>query len=244
MKQYFDRWVSIGGSCMSKYQINRYIARRFFDLEENSASKAHYVIAAHPKKDLHAINGGNLFFDWVYVGDYMKVCDMLESGFHYELSEDHLERRVSDDAATKAMICHRSGIHWMHLFSEQNDLQDWREQIPGLQPKLDHTRSQFLALNDYSTLYVLAAYPGFENSGLPEKLYDAIAGLRSGSEHAFRLLVCTPDALPRDQGGISVRPFAIGGGAPWFGDAESWDIAFDDFALTAERNLVDVKTDL
>lgn len=238
MTEAFDRWVSIGNNCMAKYQINRYISRKFFGLDENSALKAHQMTQGPFRNRLRDINGGNLLFDWVYIEDYNKVCNLLESGLNYNLPEESMERFAPDEDGPRAVRCNASGIHWVHLFSDRNSLADWTEQLPDLRPKIDHMRKEFLKLRDYSTLYVLASnHEGFENTEFPEKIHHALATLRHGSDRKFKLLICTPGATPRNQGDIIVRPFLPGGGAPWFGDAESWDRAFSDFALSMESRL-------
>lgn len=237
MTEYFDRWVSIGSNCMSKYQINRYICRKFFNLQENSAAKSHEMVQGEFKERLRNINGGSLLFDWAYISDYNKLCNLLESGLNYDLIEENMYRSVIDENGPKAIVCKTSGIHWLHLFPYENNLTDWVEQLPSLRPKVEHMRKQFLNLRDHSTLYVLASdQSGFENTDFPQKIHHALATLRCGSNKKFKLLVCTPGASPRDQDGIAIRPFLPGGGAPWFGDSESWDSAFSDFSLTAENS--------
>lgn len=132
MTEHFDRWVSIGSDCMSKCQINRYICRKFFSLQENSAAKGHEMAQGEFKEKLRNINGGSLLFDWTYIGDYNKLCNLVESGLNYDLIEENMYRSVVDENGPKSIVCKTSGIHWLHLFSYENNLTDWVEQLPSL----------------------------------------------------------------------------------------------------------------
>ncbi|WP_273036308.1 hypothetical protein [Massilia timonae] len=237
----FERWVSIGNFCLTKYQINRYIARNFFGLIENSTLAATDVISTLPKEELHNVNGGNLFFDWTVVEDYNKVISMLKSGFDYELSEGNLSEKVSPDGAIESIRCAQSGVQWVHLFSRENKLLDWKDQIPGLKNKVEHLRSEFVELKKFKTLYIVTLTSEMISKGIPQALDSALSELRGGATHDFKLLVCVSEEVDaRDSGRVLYRSYRHEPDHvqyPWLGNASSWDNAFEGLLLRPTMSL-------
>jgi len=236
MTEIFDRWASIGCFCLPKYQINRHVARTYFGLQTNSTLLADKFIKETPRDQVRAVNGGNLFFDWTVVNDYGKVITMLSGGLDYDLSEAQLSENLAQDGSIKSIRCLRAGVTWDHLFSRAKGLTDWRDQIESLKPKVARFADQFRALKNFSTLYIVAVGIGFMGSNVPDLLANALSELRGPSAKPFRLLVCIQGTVEStDLADISIRPFdgtPDFPAYPWLGNAASWDIVFQDFALS------------
>ena len=239
----FERWVSLGNYCLTKYQINRHVARRFLGLQENSTLEAVNMISRTSKETVHALNGGNLFFDWVVVENYAKVASLLKDGFSYDLAKAELSENRPDGKNLESIRCLSSGVLWVHLFDVSPSSGDWREQIQALKPKVDHMRDEFLHLRHFSTLYIVFVSPDLGVSAMPDDLEAALAELRRGSEKEFRLLICMDGGqeIP-DRGRIAFR---VHEGTPdnpqypWLGSAEAWDRVFRGFELRGQLKRVE-----
>lgn len=231
----FERWVSLGNYCLTKYQINRYIARNHLELPTNSTLEAIDLIKNTPREKLHVINGGNLFFDWVVVEDYNKIIGLLESGFDYKLSEENLSEIFSPAGVIESIRCSRSGVRWVHLFSNEKNLLDWRDQIPDLNGKISHLRSEFLGLRNFKSLYIVTMNADMVSRGVPLALENALLKLRQGSGREFKLLVCIPEDIEiPSHGRILYRTYSKTPNYeqyPWLGNAASWDEAFRGLSL-------------
>lgn len=241
----FERWVSLGNFCLTKYQINRYIARNYFDLKTNSTLEADKLIKILPRDEVHAVNGGNLFFDWVVTYNYQKVVDLLRSGFDYSLQCETLEEQVGDGGKIENIICTKAGVKWVHLFSRENGLRDWREQVPQLRPKVAHLVSGFKELSHHTTLYIMSVSLKFVNGKLLDDIVAAIEALRGEGARDFRVLCCILDnEPPEDRGKIFFRRYDNTLDFPKYphlGNAASWEAAFADFKLTPRGKTVDGK---
>jgi hypothetical protein len=232
----FDRWVSLGSFCLPKYQINRYIARHYFGLEQNSTNLAANLIKSLPREKVVSVNGGNTFFDWTVVRDYDAATKLIAAGMEYSLSEDDLYEHIGKDGNIESIGCRQAGILWHHLFSRENGLRDWRDQIPSLRPKVDRFINNFQNLSKHSTLYVIAASIRMFQTGATQKLYEALEKGRA-TNTPFSVLLCVPEPITVEgTENIFVRHFddtpdisAYG----WLGNAESWDLVFSDFRLSA-----------
>jgi hypothetical protein len=242
---YFDRIASFGNFCLTKYQINRHICRKYFDMQPNSTALAARMIARAPKSVLENINGGNALFDWTVIQNYDKVASLLESGLRYELDIRNLKERRKDDGSLDGVIDELNGILWVHLFSNDPSSPHWRDQAPGLQSKVDHLAQNFIKLNEHKALYIATINVSGE-SDLPARLLAAIR--KSRGEHApeCNLLICSDKEIKRkDEDGIYFRSISFEPDlpqSPWLGNAESWDRIFSEFSLSA--SVEDVKSNM
>jgi hypothetical protein len=234
----FDRIVSLGGYCLTKYQINRHICRKYFGMKENSTNLAARLVELAPKEVLARINGGNCIYDWVVVEDYDKLTAEIASGLFYNLSTAHLHEILDKNNKIDQLRCLKSGVVWVHLFSRANNLGDWVDQIPGLQSKVDRMIHNFKVLNEHKTAYIFTIDQTRASGDLPDRLYAALKKFRGVEAPDFALVVGLSfrDEKPEDRDGIFFRRVNLEDPDfleyPWLGNAASWDKIFDEFTLS------------
>jgi hypothetical protein len=235
MKQ-FGRIASIGNYCLTKYQINRHICRKYFSMQPNSTALAARMINEAPKAILETINGSNALFDWTVILDYDKLASMLEYRTDYKLNIDNLKERRRDDGSLEGIFDAANGILWVHLFSNDPSSPHWRDQAPALQSKVDHLMSNFIKLREHETLYI-ATVNISDKSDLPDRLLAAIRKSRGDRAPECSLLICGDKMTNRkDDGGIYFRPISFVPDLPqypWLGNVESWDRIFSEFSFSA-----------
>jgi capsular polysaccharide biosynthesis protein len=248
MTKCFERLASFGNFALTKYQINRHICRKYFAMEPNSTALAANIIKAAPLSVIEKINGGEAFFDSVVVEDYNKTIGLLDSGLNYKLSIDRLDEIRDNSGNIKYIRDRANGILLTDLFSRTDLMADWKEQLLTLQLKVDGLMLNFIQYNKYETLYIATLGKMSLESDLPNRMYATLKKIRGGNAPSFCLLICGDYPIAReDDGGIYFRSISNEPDSPqypWLGNAESWDVIFSEFGLTAPLDIAQADSGL
>lgn len=234
----YDRWVSLGSFCVTKFHINRFIAKKYFSLKIDNAKEAHKIILEAPQDELRRINGSNCIFDWVVVQDYARAISAITRGMeHFSFNENSLQEIRNADGKIINILSPEIGSVFPHLFVKR-DYSVWRSEIDTLRPKVAHLSNEFANLRSHKTLYLMYLSAALTQSSIPEQMVTALATSRGETAKDFSLLVLSPRSdLPKDTDLISYRTMEPGEDFPgfsYYGRAASFDSAVDGFDLSAE----------
>lgn len=239
----FDRWASIGAHCLTKFQINRYIAKNFFDFERRNTLGSHHFLLRTDKDSIRNINGGSCLFDWTVIRDYRKITKHIGENFSDCKFEEADFAECKDGSGNVFTIaCSTLGVEMPHLFAEKNHYENWRAEVDTLRPKIEHTVNEFLNLREHSTLYFVTYNSQVLDASIVNGLVDAICKSRGEQAPDFHLLVAVPgstgESLPAATERLSYRPINLSvldhPDMPWLGSAETWDRIFDGFGLNGK----------
>lgn len=221
--QPYERFIGLGMNCMTRWQINIHLPKRF---------------GLHPESF-----GGGQVFDWMLIHDYNKLAEAFENDLNDLLERDDLESMPCWDAWYVRNT--KYNMTWNHLFTPgpPNTLCNTLDlEYPDRKQKIDHLVDKFKNLKEYRTLYIVA-YPFIGPNGYgwgsdePDfytilNLRNAIAKIRGNDN--FSLLYCPVIQSFEEYENIYVRTIEFIPPGAWMGNAKTWDAILSEFPFTLE----------
>lgn len=224
----FDRFISLGPYCVTKFQIVQYLKEKFGqNADENGGDES------SRQQDL---NGGNYIFDWVVIGDYKKLILGFEREFDGIFFMPTLEIIKGGDS----LLDRSYDITWHHILDRDADgkitKQILEEQYETKRSKVRHLLNKFQELRGLRTLYIV--HIGDFSLAVP--LSKAIEKYRGNSNFHIAFLPLLNHGLDRsafqntvDADAASIIPvFPVSKGSPtpeYYGDSPSWGKALSYF---------------
>lgn len=226
-KDPFERFVSLGNGCITRFQIDHHLTKRF------DKSKKKF--------------GGGQLFDWMTMQDYDKLADALENQLAdlFELSDLVV---ITENIQYVKNI--KYDMTWNHLFT-RNAEGSVAENVLEIEyeikkQKINYLSEKFRQLRDYRTLYIIS-YPfqiGTMALALPEKnslvrVRNALEKLRGNDN--FAILYCTVQKSFDKFDNIYVKEIT-----PWDKSQpytsyyyEEWDAILSKFPFSTKHLTVD-----
>jgi hypothetical protein len=219
----YERFIGIGNTCMTRFQINSHLSQRF-------------------NKAAHEFGGGQLF-DWLVIHDYNKFAEALENGLVDILECNDL---ILEQAAwnTKRTVVRnvKYNMTWSHLFTREKDESIVKDifdiEYDIKKAKIDYLTKKFKNLKNYRTLYIIS-YSFFISPKITKvieptkqtliRVRNALRKLRGNNN--FTLLFCPLEKKIEDFENICVRQYKS--------DTESWNFILSKFPFTLDKIEVD-----
>ena len=222
----YERFISLGNSCLTRHQIDYHLEMRF-----------------GLTKDFF---GGGQLFDWVLVEDYHLLAEAFEKNLKRFFEKSDLA--YDFDPVYPKVYNTKNKIYWSHLFSRKSfeALVDnaIETEFELRNQKITYLSEKFKALKNYRCLYIISEYqPKFFLS--PLEMKKMLIHVRNGLEYMrgnrnFSLLFCCLNPFYKqeikDFENIYIRILNRNPEEPvGYQDSASWDPILYEFPFTLEK---------